>query len=79
MIAQPANPADTPFTNRDVFSWKNSTGWLEAKRRDDACAGLWRIHDSLYDLTSFAATHPGGTDWIGSKTRHRWSQLIWFI
>ncbi|KAI9014324.1 hypothetical protein DFJ74DRAFT_682127 [Hyaloraphidium curvatum] len=25
-------------------------------------AGLWRVHDSLYDLTNFE--HPGGQDWL---------------
>lgn len=25
---------------------------------------MWRIHDTLYDLTDFAKRHPGGEDWI---------------
>ncbi|XP_058451337.1 cytochrome b5-related protein-like isoform X2 [Malaya genurostris] len=38
--------------------------WLAGKRRDDGAEGLWRIHDTLYDLTEFADRHPGGADWI---------------
>lgn len=35
------------------------------KRKDDAIEnGLWRIHDTLYDLTDFINKHPGGSDWI---------------
>jgi cytochrome b involved in lipid metabolism len=25
---------------------------------------LWRVHDGLYDLTTFAKRHPGGAQWI---------------
>lgn len=38
--------------------------WLEGKRQDDGAEGLWRIHDTLYDLTDFIDRHPGGVDWI---------------
>lgn len=38
--------------------------WLEGKRQDDGAEGLWRIHDTLYDLTDFIDRHPGGSDWI---------------
>ncbi|XP_001651389.2 cytochrome b5-related protein [Aedes aegypti] len=38
--------------------------WLKGKRRDDDAEGLWRIHDSLYDLTEFIDSHPGGSEWI---------------
>lgn len=38
--------------------------WLEDKRDSDGAEGLWRIHDDLYDLTSFVHSHPGGKDWI---------------
>ena len=30
-----------------------------AKRIDDDCEGLWRIHDDLYDLTGWEKNHPG--------------------
>ncbi|XP_062706938.1 cytochrome b5-related protein-like [Aedes albopictus] len=40
------------------------TQWLKGKRRDDDAEGLWRIHDSLYDLTEFIECHPGGSEWI---------------
>lgn len=39
--------------------------YLDAKRLDDGVEdGLWRIHDSLYDLTDFIKSHPGGPDWL---------------
>ncbi|XP_058816332.1 cytochrome b5-related protein-like, partial [Topomyia yanbarensis] len=38
--------------------------WLEGRRHDDGAEGLWRIHDTLYDLTDFVERHPGGRDWI---------------
>ncbi|XP_044760009.1 cytochrome b5-related protein-like [Coccinella septempunctata] len=38
--------------------------WLEGKRNDDDLAGLWRIHDRVYDLDSFIKKHPGGPEWI---------------
>lgn len=41
-------------------SWK----WIEGKRADDNAEGLWRVHDKLYDLTSFVAKHPGGEFWL---------------
>ncbi|CAH0605493.1 unnamed protein product [Chrysodeixis includens] len=31
---------------------------------DDGAEGLWRIHDKLYDLTSFIKRHPGGEEWL---------------
>lgn len=38
--------------------------WLDGKKLDDQAEGLWRIHDSIYDLTKFIDNHPGGKDWI---------------
>nr|CAH7757886.1 unnamed protein product [Callosobruchus chinensis] len=38
--------------------------WLESKRIDDGAEGLWRIHDQLYDFSSFIKDHPGGEDWL---------------
>lgn len=38
--------------------------WLEGKNVDDEAEGLWRINDTLYDLSDFAARHPGGSSWI---------------
>jgi len=34
------------------------------KRKDDDIGNLWRVHDKLYDLTSFISSHPGGSHWI---------------
>lgn len=38
--------------------------WLDGKRQDDGAEGLWRIHDTLYDLTDFIERHPGGPEWL---------------
>ena len=54
-----SDPGDKYFYNRDVFTWKFSTQWLAAKRQEDDCAGLWRIHDDLYDLSGWGKHHPG--------------------
>lgn len=58
--------------NRDSPN-KSVDLWLEDKRDCDGAEGFWRIHDNLYDLTSFVYSHPGGKDWIlstkVSKTR----------
>lgn len=31
---------------------------------DDKADGLWRIHNTIYDLNDFIKSHPGGSDWI---------------
>lgn len=38
--------------------------WLTGKAMDDGAEGLWRIHDKLYDVTSFLHKHPGGEEWL---------------
>lgn len=38
--------------------------WIIAKQQQDGAEGLWRIHDGLYDMTSFIAAHPGGSQWL---------------
>merc|ERR1719419_22083 len=58
------DPGDKYPSHRDDFVWKPATQWLRAKRLDDECDGLWRIHDDLYDLSSFEKSHPGGMDWL---------------
>lgn len=37
---------------------------MKSKQLDDNAEGLWRVHDTLYDLTDFVKLHPGGMDWI---------------
>lgn len=38
---------------------------MQTKRIDDDVEdGLWRIHNTLYDLTDFIDKHPGGVDWL---------------
>ncbi|KAJ9587921.1 hypothetical protein L9F63_018647, partial [Diploptera punctata] len=43
---------------------KTAEIWLHGKRLDDNAEGLWRVHNDLYDLTSWIDRHPGGPDWI---------------
>lgn len=37
---------------------------MQSRKQDDNAEGLWRVHDTLYDLTDFINWHPGGADWI---------------
>ncbi|XP_001842477.2 cytochrome b5-related protein [Culex quinquefasciatus] len=50
-------------TNRLEGS-QNIYRWLDGKRADDGAEGLWRIHDTLYDLSDFIGKHPGGKSWL---------------
>lgn len=58
------------LTERDEFDTKNPLKWLEFKQFADKLSQykskehprLWRIHDDLYDLSSFQ--HPGGNDFL---------------
>ncbi|CAG2053689.1 unnamed protein product [Timema podura] len=50
-------------TNRDA-PLKSGILWLEGKREDDGAEGLWRVHDDLYDVSTFVDKHPGGADWL---------------
>ena len=45
---------------------KFQTQWMQSKAKDDGLESnrLWRIHDSLYDLTEYMAHHPGGREWL---------------
>lgn len=60
-------PATTGFlrypTGRDQFL-KTPQRWLDGKRIDDDVAPYWRVHDKLYDLSTFLDKHPGGYDWL---------------
>ncbi|XP_053603856.1 cytochrome b5-related protein-like [Plodia interpunctella] len=38
--------------------------WLTGKAMDDGAEGLWRVHDSIYDLSEFVNKHPGGAEWL---------------
>jgi hypothetical protein len=51
-----------PAFRDDKF--KNCQKWLQGKQIDDNAETLWRVHDKIYDLTSFIDRHPGGRDWI---------------
>lgn len=43
---------------------RGTYSWLDGKRLDDDAEGLWRIHNGLYDLSSFISNHPGGPEWL---------------
>jgi hypothetical protein len=49
------------YRRRDI---RTPERWLEDKRVDDTTDGLWRVHDGLYDFTTFIHKHPGGSDWL---------------
>lgn len=40
------------------------SAWLNGKRKDDGAKDLWRIHDHLYDLSTYMKHHPGGQEWL---------------
>ncbi|XP_024083242.1 cytochrome b5-related protein-like isoform X2 [Cimex lectularius] len=44
--------------------FRNADQWMESRRTDEGAESLWRIHDKLYDLSSWVNNHPGGSDWI---------------
>lgn len=48
---------------RDVDP-KTPEQWIKSKQLQDGAEDLWRIHDSLYDMTDFIKSHPGGSQWI---------------
>lgn len=45
-------------------SLRDPVQWLAGKAMDDGAEGLWRVHDKLYDFTSFMKRHPGGEEWL---------------
>lgn len=47
-----------------MFDLNLNFRWMESRQTDDNAEGLWRIHDKLYELSSFVDQHPGGSDWI---------------
>lgn len=50
-------------TYRDI-PIKGCSSYLAGKRVDDNAEELWRVHDKIYDLTSFINKHPGGKEWL---------------
>ncbi|KAJ0178869.1 hypothetical protein K1T71_005644 [Dendrolimus kikuchii] len=43
---------------------KFAHNWILGKQQQDGAEGLWRIHNDLYDFTSFIIAHPGGSQWL---------------
>ncbi|KAF2892876.1 hypothetical protein ILUMI_13293 [Ignelater luminosus] len=43
---------------------KTTEAWLQNKRNNDGAEDLWRICDSLYDVSDFIKKHPGGKFWL---------------
>ncbi|KAF2360548.1 Fatty acid desaturase domain [Trinorchestia longiramus] len=58
----PGFRVDVP-TDRDV-TVKTGDVWINGKKIDDNIGNLWRIHDKLYDFSSFIDKHPGGQFWL---------------
>ena len=48
----------------------------QEKKRIDGAAGLWRVHDELYDLTEFLEHHPGGRFWLEVTRGHDITELF---
>ncbi|CAG9795227.1 unnamed protein product [Diatraea saccharalis] len=44
--------------------FRDPVQWLTGKALDDGAEGLWRIHNSIYDFTTFVDNHPGGAEWL---------------
>lgn len=52
--------------------------WLDAKRDDDNVDdGLWRIDNTLYDLTNFIDKHPGGPSWLQMTKGHDITEMFY--
>lgn len=51
--------------------------WLEKKKKEDGAEGLWRIHDNLYDLTTWMKKHPGGSHWLECTKVTNWKTLAY--
>jgi cytochrome b involved in lipid metabolism len=43
---------------------KGAENWIEIRRKEEGAEGLWRIHNKLYDLSSYIKIHPGGSEWL---------------
>lgn len=51
---------------------------MDAKREDDNVEdGLWRIDDTLYDLSDFIDRHPGGPDWLKMTNGHDITEMFY--
>jgi Cytochrome b5-like Heme/Steroid binding domain len=48
---------------RDVDR-KGAENWLRVRSTEEGAEGLWRIHNKLYDLSSYIKIHPGGSEWL---------------
>jgi Cytochrome b5-like Heme/Steroid binding domain len=62
---------------RDVDR-KGGEHWLELRRKEEGAEGLWRIHNKLYNLSSFIKIHPGGSEWL-ELTKVRLIKHIYFL
>lgn len=59
----------TTGATREGYSFRNvkiktTQSWLKLQKSESGADGLWRIHDSLYDLSEWVEKHPGGKDWL---------------
>lgn len=51
-----------PLARNEII--KTPYGFLKGRTQQDGAEGLWRIRNGLYDLRTFAKSHPGGAEWI---------------
>ena len=59
-VLDPENGFRVQYPSFRDYGMKSVDTWLAGKRQDDGAEGLWRLHDKLYDLTTFMDSHPGG-------------------
>ncbi|CAH0564509.1 unnamed protein product [Brassicogethes aeneus] len=67
----PPSETNPPFSSLGIIPparrrgiTQNGDIWLEDRQALSGAEGLWRIHDKLYDLSSFIDNHPGGPEWL---------------
>ncbi|XP_075220337.1 cytochrome b5-related protein-like [Lycorma delicatula] len=63
-MGHPSSWTEWKYPDWMDVNFRSSRWWIEQKKKDDGAEGLWRIHDGLYDLSSWIDKHPGGKKWI---------------
>lgn len=60
---QSSIPGFAYFPAREKFV-PSGQSFLDGRKDIDGAEDLWRVGNDLYDLSNFADSHPGGTEWI---------------
>lgn len=55
---------DVKFPTNRYKLFQSPDDWLKNRQCDGGAENLWRVHDNLYDLSSFIQKHPGGAMWL---------------